>query len=223
MSLLGTVTAVCVLFAERDSGVRRVPRTAIDKRPVAGPVDVHITGLAGDKVCDVEFHGGASKAVYAYAKGEADRWAAELGRDLPAGWFGENLRVDGFSPTDAVLGERWRVGECELEITSPRTPCATFGNWSGEPRWVRRFTERADTGAYLAVRREGRVRAGDRVELLERPAHGVTVRDVFAGTDPDVLARLRASGAPLADSTIERIDYHLARHDAQVRGTEARS
>lgn len=61
------------------------------------------------------------------------------------------MRVVGVPTTDAVIGTRWRIGDVELEITEPRVPCGTFAHWSGEPRWVKRFTERADVGAYMRV------------------------------------------------------------------------
>lgn len=192
----GRVEAVCVVHAERDSGTRRVPRTGIDKRPVTGPVRVGELGLAGDHVCDTEHHGGPFKAVYAYAEGEAQRWAAELGRPLPTGWFGENLRVTGVPVSDAVIGTRWRVGdELELEVTGPRTPCGTFGVWAGVPRWVKRFADRGDTGAYLSVARPAAVVAGDRITVVHVPEHGVTVRDLFTGRDPErLVALLRQPG-----------------------------
>ena len=101
--MTGRVEAVCVVFAERDAPSRRSPRTAIDKRPVSGPVRVGTGGVTGDHVCDTKFHGGRDKAVYAYAAEESDRWGTELGRVLAPGWFGENLRVAGVPTTDAVL------------------------------------------------------------------------------------------------------------------------
>ncbi|SDC72736.1 MOSC domain-containing protein [Rhodococcus tukisamuensis] len=216
----GRVEAVCVLFAERDSGTRRVPRTAIDKRPVAGPVGVHAAGLDGDRVCDTEHHGGAFKAVYAYQEDEARRWAAELGRDLPAGWFGENLRVSGLPTSDAVIGERWRLGDRddapELEVTGPRTPCGTFGVWAAEPGWVKRFAERADTGAYLRVVRGGRVVAGDAIERVHVPAHGVTVRDLFTGRDPERLALLLAQQPDLSPSVEDKARRRITGLKVQV-------
>ena len=54
---------------------------------------------------------GDYKALYAYAQEDADFWAAELGVDLPPGWFGENLRVDGLDVNRSRIGERWRIGE----------------------------------------------------------------------------------------------------------------
>ncbi|MEE2032517.1 MOSC domain-containing protein [Rhodococcus chondri] len=202
----GRVDAVCVVHALRDSGTRRVPTTGIDKRPVTGPVHVGRLGLDGDRQCDTAHHGGRFKAVYAYDADEAQRWAHELGRDLPAGWFGENLRVSGLPVTDAVIGERWRVGEqgLLLEVTGPRTPCGTFGVWSGEPGWVKRFAARGDTGAYLKVLTEGPVRAGDTITVEDVPGHGVTVRDLFTGRDPERIAVMLEQQDDLSPSVVDK-------------------
>ncbi|QCQ89805.1 MOSC domain-containing protein [Rhodococcus sp. SGAir0479] len=210
------VEAVCVVFAERDTPSRRAPRTAIDKRPVTGPVRVETAGLTGDHVCDTKFHGGRDKAVYAYSAAEARRWADELGRELPVGWFGENLRVSGVATTDAVIGTRWRIGTTELEVTEPRVPCGTFAHWSGEPQWVKRFTARADVGAYLRVLVPGHLQAGDPVELLTVPAHGVTVRDVFTGAHPGRLRALLAGQPDLARDAQARVRKFLNRLEEQV-------
>ncbi|MDV6283836.1 MOSC domain-containing protein [Rhodococcus jostii] len=212
----GEVLAVCVLHTERDSGTRRVTRTAIDKRPVDGPVRVTTTGLVGDRVCDTEYHGGPFKAVYAYQEDEAQRWASELGRELPPGWFGENLRLDGIAATDAVIGERWRIGTTELEVTSPRTPCGTFGVWAAEPRWVKRFSERGDTGAYLRVVTEGSVSAGDTVQRIHVPGHGVTVRDLFTGRDPERFVALLEQQENLSPTVADKASRRIAGLEVQV-------
>lgn len=212
----GEVLAVCVLHTERDSGTRRVTRTAIDKRPVDGPVRVTTAGLVGDHVCDTEYHGGPFKAVYVYQEDEAQRWASELGRELPPGWFGENLRLDGIAATDAVIGERWRIGTTELEVTSPRTPCGTFGVWAAEPRWVKRFSERADTGAYLRVVTEGSVAAGDTVQRIHVPGHGVTVRDLFTGRDPERFVALLEQQENLSPTVADKARRRIAGLEVQV-------
>ena len=212
----GEVLAVCVLHTERDSGTRRVTRTAIDKRPVDGPVRVTTAGLVGDHVCDTEYHGGPFKAVYAYQEDEAQRWASELGRELPPGWFGENLRLDGIAATDAVIGERWRIGTTELEVTSPRTPCGTFGVWAAEPRWVKRFSERGDTGTYLRVVTEGSVSAGDTVQRIHVPGHGVTVRDLFTGRDPERFVALLEQQENLSPTVADKARRRIAGLEVQV-------
>lgn len=188
-----SVVAVCVVYEiKSDAGI--VGRTAIDKRPVDGPVWAGTLGLAGDTQCDTERHGGPDKALYAYAEADAQRWAAELGRPARPGMFGENLTVRAFAVTDAVIGERWQVGaQVQVEVTSPRLPCATFARHIEQLRWVRRFSDRTDVGVYLRVLRPGNITAGDPIQRLHIPAHGVTAREVFTAimNGPADPARLR--------------------------------
>ncbi|MGY1820934.1 MOSC domain-containing protein [Geodermatophilus sp. SYSU D00079] len=176
----GRVEAVCVsgteLLALPD---RRPNRSGIDKRPVAGRVAVHELGLDGDVQVNRRYHGGEGQAVYAYAQEDADWWSAELDRELPAGRFGENLRTTGLDLTGALLGERWRVGTALLEVTDCRIPCANFERFWGVPRLVKRFTAHGASGAYLRVLETGEIGAGDRVDVVHRPDHGVTVGTVF--------------------------------------------
>lgn len=181
---MSQVVAVCRVHELRpDPG--SVGITAIDKRPVEGPVAVRRFGLYGDVQADRRDHGGPDQAVYAYAEEEAAWWAGELGEDVPPGRFGENLRTRGVDVDGAEIGAVWRVGDVlELEVTSPRTPCATFGRFLGQERWVRRFAARGRTGAYLRLVHPGDVRAGDRVEQVSTPGHGVTVSRWYSRQDP---------------------------------------
>jgi MOSC domain-containing protein YiiM len=192
---MGHVLAVCVVHQLLpDAGTEGI--TAIDKRPVDEPVRVGPFGLRGDVQASRKHHGGQTKAVYVYADEDAEYWAGELDRDVVPGLFGENLRTAGVDVSGAVIGERWAVGDTlVLEVASPRTPCATFARRIGEPRWVRRFGEAGRPGAYLRVVRSGDVQAGDRVEVLSRPAHGVTIADWFTRADPAAARALLESDA----------------------------
>ena len=158
---------------------RRPNRSGIDKRPVSGRVAVGPLGLDGDVQVNRRYHGGEGQAVYAYAQEDADWWQAELGRELPPGRFGENLRTTGLDLTGALVGERWRLGTALVEVTCPRIPCANFERFWGVPQLVRRFTARGTTGAYLRVLEPGDVGAGDDVEVVLRPDRSVPLGDVF--------------------------------------------
>jgi MOSC domain-containing protein YiiM len=173
----GRIEAVCVA----GSDLYRLPTrpSGIDKHPVAGRVAVHPLGLDGDVQINKKHHGGEGQAVYAYAQDDAEWWERELDRDLPAGSFGENLRTTGLDLMNAVIGERWHVGTALFEVTAWRTPCANFAQYWGIPDLVKRFAAHGATGAYLRVLRTGALGAGDPVEVVLRPDHGVTVGDAF--------------------------------------------
>ncbi len=176
----GRIEAVCCA----QPGIIDIPgrgptRSAIDKHPVSGRVVVHRLGLEGDVQVNKRFHGGEGQAVYAYAEEDAAHWAAELDRPLPAGRFGENLRTTGLDLTGAEIGERWRVGTTVLEVTAPRTPCAKFQAYWGVPRLIKRFTVHGASGAYLRVLEPGEIGAGDPVEVVSRPGHGITLGLAF--------------------------------------------
>jgi MOSC domain-containing protein YiiM len=170
----------------------RLRRTAIDKRPVAGPVQVGRTGLDGDEQADTKYHGGRDKAVYAFAREDLDGWEAVVGRPLRDGVFGENLTTRGIDVNASVIGERWRVGSALLEVCSVRIPCRVFAGWMDQPAWVRRCTEEARNGPYLRVLEPGVVRAGDEVDVVHRPEGSLSVSDVFRAltTRADLLPAL---------------------------------
>src|ERR1022692_36865 len=151
--------------------------SAIDKRPVAGPVRVGWLGVAGDEHGDTENHGGLEQAVYAYAREDLDWWTERLGRELPSGAFGENVTTAGIDIAAALIGETWRMGQVVAQVTSPRIPCETFKAWTGEDHWVRRFAAAGRPGAYLRVLTEGEIGAGDDLEVLTRPDQEVTVAE----------------------------------------------
>jgi len=178
--VIGRLIAVCVSGPDLLAlPGRRPSRSGIDKRPVPGRVAVHPLGLAGDVQVNKRHHGGEGQAVYAYAQEDADHWAAELDRELPPGRFGENLRTTGLDLTAALLGERWRIGTALFEVTAWRTPCVNFARFWGVPDLVPRFAAHGATGAYLRVLETGDVGAGDDIEVVARPDHGVTVERAF--------------------------------------------
>ncbi|MGY1721305.1 MOSC domain-containing protein [Blastococcus sp. SYSU DS0552] len=192
---------------------RRPDRSGIAKRPVVGRVAVGERGLDGDVQVNRKYHGGDGQQLYAYAQEDADFWIAELARELPPGMFGENLRTTGLALTDAVLGERWRVGTTLLEVTAPRIPCANFARFWDEPQLVKRFTAHGAPGAYVRVLETGDVGAGDAVELVFRPDHEVTVGLAFRAltTQKYRIAELEPALPHLPDRVRAKVAGKVAR------------
>jgi MOSC domain-containing protein YiiM len=198
------------------------PVTAIDKRPVdsievrdPGPKRGGLgSGVVGDDVGDRRHHGGVNQAVYAYAREDLDWWAAQLGRPLGDGAFGENVTTLGIDCTHARIGELWRIGEVTLQVQGPRIPCATFAGHMGERGWVKRFTAEGRCGAYLSVVEPGILRPGD-VISVERPDHDIDILLAFRAFMGDLAAARRVLDARVLN---ERDHADLAEDVARRAG-----
>lgn len=154
-------------------------RTGIDKRPTTSKVKFENDGVVGDVVVDRKHHGGYDKAVYAYAREDSDWWETQIGRKLSNGSFGENLTTFGIDVNDAVIGERWQIGSVVLEVSEPRIPCRVFAGFWDRPTLIKDFTDARKSGAYLRIIQEGEICADDEISVINKPEHGVSVRDIF--------------------------------------------
>jgi len=98
--------------------------------------------------------------------------------------------------TNAVIGQTWRIGTTLLQVTGPRIPCGTFARWMDIDKWVKRFMAEGMPGAYFQILEAGIITAGDEIEIVATPDHGVTVSDVYqlvsGDRDADRLARVIA-------------------------------
>lgn len=198
--------------------------TGIDKRPTSEPVPVRApgpmqgglgSGLVGDTIGDQQFHGGDDQAVYAYAREDLDDWQVRLDRELANGSFGENLTTAGLEVNNALIGERWQIGDGGplLEVSRPRIPCRTFAEWLEIRGWVKTFTTQAVPGAYLRVVTPGVLRAGASITVVSRPPHDVTVAMVFRALtlEPDLLPRLLPADA-LPEAIKDRVHQRANQH-----------
>jgi MOSC domain-containing protein YiiM len=202
------VSTVNVLHALRDGYYHQ---TAIDKRPLDGPVAVGRLGLDGDRQMDSS-HGGRDLAVYVYAAEDAAWWSEQLGRDIPPGLLGENLRTTGLEVTNAAVGTRWRVGDVLLEVRRPRTPCENLSQRMGIERFHLAFNASGRVGAMCRVLETGVVRAGDLIDVELTANHPVTVSALATGSaTAQDMQILLGSGIPVARSVGARAKRVAAR------------
>jgi len=162
-----------------DDWAGSVGKTGIDKRPKLGRVALENDGVEGDAVLDKKNHGGKDQAVYAYAREDADWWEKEIGLEIANGRFGENLTTSGVDVTNAIIGEIWKIGTTTLQVTMPRIPCKVFEGFWQRPNLIKEFTQAKRPGAYLRILEEGYVSASEKIEILEIPTHGITIKDLF--------------------------------------------
>lgn len=200
---MGRITATCVTRSLQErTGTDPTP-TGIDKAPV-DHLRVRRAGAVGDQVLDTAHHGGVDKALYAYADEDADWWAEQLDEEVDPGRFGENLRTADVDLGALVIGSRLTVGDSVvLEVAEPRVPCTTFEHHMDDRTgWVREFTEANRTGVYFRVLAPGRIEAGDEIEIVHVPDHGVTIAGWFGGRDPDDARALLAADQAADDWSI---------------------
>jgi MOSC domain-containing protein YiiM len=79
---------------------------------------------------------------------------------------------------------------------------------------MKAFTRAAAPGAYLRVAEPGEIRAGDRIEVLHRPDHEVTVSLLFRAltTERSLLPRVLDAGDALAAAAREEALEYTAKY-----------
>ena len=155
--------------------------TGIWKDPVAGPRMVRRLNIDGDGQGDTNGHGGEQRAVFVYQIQSYEHWRQHFGRDdLGYGNFGENLTVDGLADDEVCIGDRYRIGEAEFEVTQPRVTCYRVGMRLGEPEMPALLVSHHRPGFYMRVITEGRIQAGDQIVKTTTGPGALSVADTDA-------------------------------------------
>ncbi|MEU9456565.1 MOSC and FAD-binding oxidoreductase domain-containing protein [Streptomyces sp. NPDC048277] len=192
---MATLLSVNVGMPKDVSWQGRTVRTGAWKAPVRGPRMVRRLNVDGDGQGDLAGHGGEIRAVLVYQVESYRYWQKELGRDdLGFGIFGENFTVDGMPDEEVCIGDRYRIGEAEFEVTQPRVTCYRVGMRLGEPTMAALLVAHHRPGFYLRVIAEGHVQAGDEIVRTRRGPEELSVADTDAllylpGRDPAQLRR----------------------------------
>jgi ferredoxin-NADP reductase/MOSC domain-containing protein YiiM len=155
-------------------------RTSVWKSPVNGRRIVRKLDIDGDAQADLAGHGGEHRAVFVYQMDSYHFWESFLGRnDFTFGQFGENFTVEGLPDSEVCIGDRYRIGGAEFEVTQPRVTCYRVGLRMNEPRMPALLVEHHRPGFYFRVLQEGEVGAGDDIVkitdgLTGSPTDGLT-------------------------------------------------
>ena len=141
--------------------------------------------IDGDAQADLAGHGGEQRAVFVYQMDSYHYWQRFLGRnDFTFGEFGENFTVDGLPDNEVCIGDRYRIGGAEFEVTQPRVTCYRVGIRMNEPRMPALLVAHHRPGFYFRVLQEGEVGAGDDIvriaDALTDGSERMSVADVDA-------------------------------------------
>lgn len=154
-------------------------RTGIYKTPVNGPVDVSANGVDGDGQADRKHHGGIDKAICVYSAEHFEYWRQFLGRDdFGPGGFGENFSVAELDERHVHLGDRWRIGSAEFEVSQPRQPCWKLARRWGNKSMTAQTIANGKTGWYMRVTEVGTVNVDDTIQVLTpktRPGPAISI------------------------------------------------
>jgi ferredoxin-NADP reductase/MOSC domain-containing protein YiiM len=159
----------------------RTVHTGVWKHTVQGPRMVRRLNIDGDGQGDLNGHGGEQRAVLVYQIQSYWHWQQHFGRDdFTYGQFGENLTVEGLPDDQVCIGDRYRIGEAEFEVTQPRVTCYRVGLRLGEPELPALLVSHRRPGFYMRVIREGRVKAGDQIIKTRAGPGALSVVDTDA-------------------------------------------
>ncbi len=155
--------------------------TGVWKHPVRGAQMVRRLNIDGDGQGDTAGHGGEQRAVLVYQIQSYRHWEQHFGRDdFSYGQFGENLTVDGLPDDQVCIGDRYRIGEAEFEVTQPRVTCFRVGMRLGQPELPALLVSHHRPGFYMRVIQEGHIQAGDQIVKTRSGAGALSVADTDA-------------------------------------------
>ncbi|GAA4358585.1 MOSC and FAD-binding oxidoreductase domain-containing protein [Angustibacter luteus] len=178
---MATLLSVNVGLPKDVSWRGRTVHTGVWKSPVAGSRLVRRLNVDGDGQGDLVGHGGEQRAVLVYQIDSYRHWQKLFGRDdLTYGAFGENFTVEGLGDDEVCIGDRYRIGGAEFEVSQPRVTCFRVGMRMGEPQLPALLVAHHRPGFYLRVLTEGRVTAGDGIVRTWRDPRALSVAAVDA-------------------------------------------
>ncbi|BFT31783.1 MOSC domain-containing protein [Alteromonas sp. D210916BOD_24] len=177
------------------------PRGALSSF-VKNPVDVltvNINGTEEDEQANTRLHGGPEKVLHQFSPVHYET----LQKHHPEGHFtmgnmGENISVKGMDDTTVYIGDIWKFGDVELQISAPRAPCVKICHRFGIANLDRFVGERGMTGWYYRVIKTGKIKVEDDVSLLHREANTVSVHTLMQCTHNKTDKTLAASLATLS-------------------------
>ena len=147
-------------------------RSGIYKTPITGPVEITPLGIEADAICDRRHHGGLDQALYIYR-------IEEHAMAVDAGWFGDNLTLEGIPDGEPAIGDVFRINDVVLQVAAPRIPCAKLGLRMEDPLFPRKFQLVERPGFYCRVLATGMLRSEASVVFRAFDDTRISVLEVF--------------------------------------------
>ena len=152
--------------------------TGIFKKPVEGKIFLDELGFRGDGVGDSRIHGGKDLAVCSYFVDHFPYWQTKLEREIKPGAFGENLSLSEINETQINIGDIFRLGEAEIEVSQPRQPCHKLNKVFDLQAMACKVQTTGYTGCYFRVKKTGWVKPDSKVEKIQEGLGKISIEMV---------------------------------------------
>jgi len=157
----------------------KLETTGIYKTCVGESAQITALGIQEDFIASKKHHGGPDQAIYVYGQTDYDWWSAEIGSELTAGTFGDNLTISELESATFNIGDRLHIGSVILEVTAPRIPCKTFARRMEDPYFVKKFRHAERPGLYCRVIQEGSLQTGDEITIERYQKETISVLQMY--------------------------------------------
>jgi len=155
--------------------------SGIDQKVAATELDVRVEIVPGDAQADPRHHGGLDRVLHHFPRehyGQYRRWdmMAQF-KDAPA--MGENISTVGLDESQVFIGDIIAIGEVELQVTQPRSPCFKLNKQFGHNEFAYAMQTSGLCGWFYRVLKPGQICHDDGVSLIERRTD-ISVREAMS-------------------------------------------
>lgn len=155
-------------------------RSAIANKRVSASLQVTTDKVIGDCQADPKHHGGLDRVLHHFPRehyGQYRRWDMMSSfKDTPA--MGENISTVGLDETQINIGDIILIGEVELQVTQPRSPCFKLNAQFGHKEFALAMQTSGLCGWFYRVLKAGVITSDCSVILKERLSD-ISVRDAM--------------------------------------------
>ena len=158
---MGTIVGLFTKLKTEDG--RGIPKVS-----TGGSARVTTAGMEGDhNFSRVRRDSPPERALLLWTE-DARTALNDAGWPVQPGDIGENVLIDGVPFTELKDGDRWALGELEIELSWPSGPCSVLGHlpYVGGRLDEFRAASMGRRGMYAKVLTEGELRVGDEVRRL---------------------------------------------------------
>ncbi|NRD71953.1 MOSC domain-containing protein [Shewanella sp. VB17] len=154
--------------------------SGIDQKKIATKLNVSIDSVVGDAQADPKHHGGPDRVLHHFPRehyGQYRRWDMMNGfKDAPT--MGENISTVGLEEAQVNIGDVIAIGDVELQVTQPRSPCFKLNHQFGHKEFALAMQVSGLCGWFYRVLKPGVIDVADNIVLLDRLSD-ISVRDAM--------------------------------------------